>query len=175
MRRRRKLSHPREVPAVVDICVVLEPVIDVADVLLQESQTRQHPLADRHARHDDHELRKAILLAELGDRAQVDVRLSGAGLHLDAEVQAGTIHPEPLPVRLRDRGEERAVVLQQRPVLDSAQIRLDRCRVERQSVAECDLLESLQRLCERAESEVDEVLFEGLLPGEQFDDACDRV
>ena len=67
--------------------VVLQPVVDVADVLLEQPEAVEHALANRDARHDDHELAEPVLQMELGDRADVDVGLAGAGLHLDAEVE----------------------------------------------------------------------------------------
>ena len=44
------------------------------------------PLLDRHARHDDHELREPKPLVELEDRPEIDVRLPRPRLHLDGEV-----------------------------------------------------------------------------------------
>ena len=42
-------------------------------------------------------LREAVLLVQLGNRAQVDVGLAGAGLHLDAEVEPARLRCQVSP------------------------------------------------------------------------------
>lgn len=45
-----------------------------------------HAFADGHGGHHDDELGEAVFLVQLVDRADVDVGLAGARLHLDGEV-----------------------------------------------------------------------------------------
>ena len=58
-------------------------------MLLRDLERLVDAFLDRHRRHDDHELGEAVPLVQLEDRAQIDVGLAGAGLHLDREVAGG--------------------------------------------------------------------------------------
>jgi hypothetical protein len=52
-----------------------------------EFERREHALADRHARHHHDELAPAVPPVQLEDGLDEHVRLAGARLHLDVEVE----------------------------------------------------------------------------------------
>ena len=61
-------------------------IVERLEMLPGDLQALQHALADRHRRHHDDELLEAVGLCQLVNRAQIDVGLAGAGLHLHREV-----------------------------------------------------------------------------------------
>ena len=84
--RGRELPNPAELLRVVNRRVERHVVVQRSEVVSEQLDAGQNALADGDARDDDHELREAVGLVQLEDRAEVDVRLAGAGLHLDGEV-----------------------------------------------------------------------------------------
>ena len=57
-------------------------------MLFHHVDALEHALADGDARHDDDEFPEAVGLVQLENRAEIDVGLAGAGLHLDGELAA---------------------------------------------------------------------------------------
>ena len=90
-------------------------------MLLGDLERLVDALLDRHRRHDDHELGEAVALVQLEDRAQVDVGLAGAGLHLDGEVAGGERSRRRQAVAELDVVQvlEELVVEQRQPVADA--------------------------------------------------------
>ena len=84
----RELAQAVDPLGVVDEVLAGQVVVEGAEVLGGDLEVLEHALADRHARHHDDELEEAVAARQLVDRAQVDVGLAGAGLHLDREVRA---------------------------------------------------------------------------------------
>ena len=71
-------------------------------MLLRDLERLVDALLDGNRRHHDHELGEAEAPVQLEDRAQVDVGLAGAGLHLDGEVARGQRGGRPQAVAKLD-------------------------------------------------------------------------
>ena len=84
-----EVAHLAELGGVVE--EVLEGGVGVegAEVLLGDLERLVDALLDGHRRHDDDELGEAVAPVQLEDRAQVDVGLARAGLHLHGEIAGG--------------------------------------------------------------------------------------
>src|SRR4051812_9824700 len=57
-------------------------------MIAEEIDTCQDALPNRNARNNDHELREPVELVQFEQRPQVNIRLAGASLHLNREVEA---------------------------------------------------------------------------------------
>ena len=84
-----ELPQPVDLLGVVDEVLERQVVVECPEMLGRDLDVLEHALADGHARHHDDELLEAVAPRQLEDRAQVDVGLAGAGLHLDGEMRAG--------------------------------------------------------------------------------------
>ena len=65
--------------------------VERGEMALHHLEALDHAFVDGDARHDDDELAEAVVLAQFVDRAQVDVGLAGAGLHLDREARVAPV------------------------------------------------------------------------------------
>ena len=83
-----ELAQPVHLLGVVDEVLEGQVVVERAEVLGGDLDVLEHAFADRDAGHDDDELLEAVAPRQLEDRAQVDVGLARAGLHLHREVRA---------------------------------------------------------------------------------------
>ena len=81
-----EVAHLAQLAGVVQEEVHRHAGIDALEVLLGDLQRLVDAFLDGHRRHHDDELGEAVALVQLEDRAQVDVGLAGAGLHLNREV-----------------------------------------------------------------------------------------
>ena len=61
-------------------------VVERVKMFFHAFKAFSHALADCHAGHHDDELGEAVFLVQLVDRADVDVGLAGARLHLDVQL-----------------------------------------------------------------------------------------
>ena len=84
----RELPHLAEPLRVIDEVIERRLVVERLEMLLRHVDALEHAFADGDARHDDDEFPEAVGLVQLEDRAQIDVGLAGAGLHLDGEFAA---------------------------------------------------------------------------------------
>ena len=98
--------------------------VEVLEVLGHESDAGNDALLDRSARHENHELAELVSLGQLEDGAQVDVGLSGAGLHLDVEVQCITgkfgHNLEAVPILHSLQIQQKDLVIEEQVVADRA-------------------------------------------------------
>ncbi len=138
----RELTDPPELLGVIDAGVEWNVVVQTLQMLPQQRDAREHALADGDVRDDDDELGESITLVQLEDRAQVDVGLAGARLHLDREIHPveGITHGDPIAF------------------LHGPKIREDRCLkcglVGRLGVADPQLCESERRARLRGQREL---------------------
>ena len=84
-----EVAHLAELGGVVEEVVEGRVGVEALEVLLGDLERLVDALLDRHRGHHDDELGEAVALVQLEDRAQVDVGLAGAGLHLHGEVAGG--------------------------------------------------------------------------------------
>ncbi len=102
--------------------------VEGAKVIARDLEVLDHALVDSDARDDDDELAEAIALAQLIDRAQVDVGLAGARLHLDREVRvapglvAGALHDEPVVTVEDDRFVDAIALLDDSQVVEQPRL-----------------------------------------------------
>jgi hypothetical protein len=83
-----EVADPAELGAVVLLqCEVRDPV-ELDQVAADHLEGLLHPFEDRHRGHHDDELAQPVALEELEHRAEVDVGLARARLHLEGEVRA---------------------------------------------------------------------------------------
>ena len=85
---RGKLPELAHALGVIHIVLRLHIVVERAEVVARYFQILQHALADCHAGNHDDELLEAILAVEFEDRAQVNIGLPRARLHLHRKMRA---------------------------------------------------------------------------------------
>lgn len=66
-------------------------VIELLEVRLGALEGLDYALANGHARHDDDELREPVLLVELENGPNIDIRLARSGLHLHREISESSV------------------------------------------------------------------------------------
>ena len=86
-RSRSKITHVLSPVTRVDGVVHVDLRVQVAEVLPHQLDAALHTLTDRHRRHQNDVLIELILRGQLKGRAQIDIRLTRTGLHLDIELQ----------------------------------------------------------------------------------------
>ena len=84
-----KVAHLAELGGVVEEVVEGHAGVEALEVVLGDLERLVDALLDGDRGHHDHELGEAVAPVQLENRAQVDVGLAGAGLHLDGEVAGG--------------------------------------------------------------------------------------
>ena len=142
----------------------------VLEVLTHEPDARADALANRHARHEDDELREVVPDSQIEDRPQVDVGLTRAGLHLDIEIERVA--------------RKRWCNLKPVAILHALQVREDQVAVKHEAVTDrSDLLREVnierrliglrQHRC--APQRRDQLLCILRLPVEQVDHGRDRI
>ena len=121
-RSRSKITHVLSPVTGVDGVVHVDLRVQVAEVLSHQLDAGLHALTDRNRGNQDDVLVELILRGQLKGRAQVDISLTRAGLHLDIELQ---------PIN------QLFVDLQAVPVLHALQVLQNRVLVEDKIVAVC--------------------------------------
>ena len=84
----RELPHLTKALEIVDEVIERRFLVKRLEMLFCHVDALENAFADRDARHDNDELLEAVGLAKLENRAEIDVRLAGAGLHFYREFPA---------------------------------------------------------------------------------------
>ena len=110
-----KLPHLGQVGRVVGRIAVRDVSVDGPQVRFRHLERLEYPLAHRYRGHDDDELAETVAPEEVQRRAEVDIGLAGARLHLDREV--GEAHVLLAIRRLDSRCDVREAVVRSNRML----------------------------------------------------------
>ena len=136
-----ELAQPVDLLGVVDEMLEGQVVVERPEVLGGDLDVLEHAFADGDARHDDDELLEAVAPRQLEDRAQVDVGLARAGLHLDREMRAqrATGWPAPSNSSHASSGAPGSVTSMSLRALDGARVGAQLVLGKQQPIADAQL------------------------------------